>query len=166
MGILIDSDDFTGVWALSQGTYSDSEIDAYIELWEKRFLVELLGVELFDLFEADLVNQVPQDPIYLKIYNSFYIDDSTCVVVSEGMKKMLLGFIYFLYVRDAAVHTKMGSVINEAENSREARGEERGLTQRYNKAISTYKAIQWCICDQDQDYPTYNGQYKETTSGI
>ena len=83
------------------------------------------------------------------------------------MKKMLLGMIYFLYVRDAAVNTKMGSVINVAENSREAKGEERGLTQRYNKAISTYDAIQWCICDNDtDDYPTYNGQHKEFTSGI
>lgn len=167
MGILIDSDDFVGVFELAQGTYIDADIDAYIDQREKDILVNLLGVELFDLFEADLVSQVPATPIYETIYNSFYIDDDSCVRSSDGMKKMLLGLIYFYYVRDdSSVNTAMGNRVNNAENSRESNSSERGLVQRYNKAVDTYQSIQWYICDNDDVYPTYNGQYKSHTSGI
>jgi hypothetical protein len=167
MGILINSDDFVGVFELSQGTYQDDDIDAYIDQREKDILVNLLGVELFDLFEADLVAQVPATPIYQTIYNPFQFDDDSCVRLSDGMKKMLLGLIYFYYVRDdSSVNTAMGNRVNDAENSRESNSSERGLVQRYNKAIDTYQSIQWYICDFKTDYPTYNGQHKSHTSGI
>lgn len=165
MGILIDSDDFVGRYAIAQGTYASPEIDAYIDANERHILVDLMGVYLFELFEADLVNQVPQTQRFIDIYDPFQLDDDSCVRVSEGMKTMLLGLIYLLYVRDqTSVNTAMGPRDNNAENSDKSMGLSRGLIQRYNQSVDTYHQIQWYICDNDDVYPEENVQHKSYIS--
>jgi hypothetical protein len=166
MGILIDADDFVGKWAIAQDDYSTDRIDEYITTFEKKYLVELLGVELFDLFQADLVAQVPQTAIYISIFNEFYIDDGSCVFHSEGMKKMLLGMIYFQYVRDNDIkQTPSGTFKNTSELAN-AFPSFNQVVQRWNQSTDTFGVIQWYICDNPTDYPTYNGQLIQHTSGI
>ena len=166
MGILIDSEDFTGKWKIATDDYSEVELDDYISAYEKKYLVALLGVELYDLFAADLNNQVPQTAIYTSIFNEFYIDDSTCVFHSEGMKKMLLGLIFFQYVRDQDVkNTVSGTVRNQSELAVQIPAFN-SVVLRWNQSIDTFRNIQWYICDNETDYPTYNGQSIDYTSGI
>ena len=166
MGILIDTDDFVGKWVIPTDDYSEERLDDYINTFEKKFLVYLLGVELFDLFQADLVAQVPVTPIYQSIFNEFYIDDGSCVFHSEGMKKMLLGMVYFHYVRDNDIkQTPSGTYKNTSElaNSFPSFNQ---VVQRWNQSSDSYQAIQWYICDNDATYPEYNGQLIQHTSGI
>ena len=166
MGILIDSEDFVGKWAIAQDDYSTDRLDDYITTFEKKFLVYLLGVELFDLFQADLVAQVPQTARFISIFNEFYIDDGGCVFHSEGMKKMLLGMVYFHYVRDNDIkQTPSGTYKNTSELATKF-SSFNGVVQRWNQSTDTFQSIQWYICDNYTTYPEYNGQLIQHTSGI
>ena len=73
MGILIDTDDFQGKWCIAVDDYSEDHLNDYIDTFEKKLLVSLLGVELFDLFQADLVDQVPQTARFVSIFNEFFM---------------------------------------------------------------------------------------------
>jgi hypothetical protein len=156
MGILINKEDFVNTFALSKGV--EDSIDAYIVQYEESILVELLGAELFKLFKADLASQVPQDAIYLSIYNAISEDDSSCVRRSLGMKSLLLGMIWFEYVRIEIVeHTSTGLKLNDSEISRSSTNPQ-FVIKRYNESINDVETIQWYIQDNLSDYPTYNGQ--------
>ena len=166
MGILIDSEDFVGKWAIAQDDYSTDRLDEYITTFEKQYLVYLLGVELFDLFQADLVAQVPQTARFVSIFNEFYIDDNSCVFHSEGMKKMLLGMVYFQYVRDNDIkQTPSGTFKNNSELATKFPSFNQ-VVQRWNQSTDTFGTIQWYICDNPTTYPEYNGQLIQHTSGI
>lgn len=161
MGLLIAKTDFTGKYKVAQNSYTD--IDSYIEKYEEIYLAELLGADLFALFKAD-VNPTTKQPvtaIYLNIYNSFKTDEGNCLIVSEGMKKMILGFIYFEYVRDEKFKATMsGIVVSANEVSRESGFTEFNLYSRYNESIDTYDSIQWYICKNKTSYTEFNGQSK------
>ncbi len=121
MGILINTSDFKNqdlyakyyIPFSSSVCGSEEKLKGYIERYEKKYLIQLLGVELSKLFIADLVDQVPIDPIYLDIYNSIEEDLTTgdsayssfcgCdrkIICTNGMKSMILGFVFFEYMRD------------------------------------------------------------------
>ena len=166
MGILIDTDDFVGKWNIAVDDYSEDRLNDYIDTFEKQYLVYLLGVELFDLFQADLVLQVPQTARFVSIFNEFFIDDGSCVFHSEGMKKMLLGMIYFQYVRDNDIkQTPSGTYKNTSELANSFPSFN-SVVQRWNQSIENYQTIQWYICDNPTIYPEYNGQLIQHTSGI
>lgn len=166
MGILIDTDDFKGKWFIPTDDYSEDRLNDYIDTFEKKYLVYLLGKELFDEFQADLVAQVPQTARFVSIFNEFFIDDGSCVFHSEGMKKMLLGMVYFHYVRDNDVkQTPSGTFKNTSELANSFTSFPQ-IVQRWNQSIDSWRNIQWYICDNPNDYPEYNGQLIDYTSGI
>ncbi len=152
-------EDFIGYYKISGNTYSEIELQTYIDNIEPKVLRSLLGCELYDLFVADLDgNGVPQTQIYLDIYNAFYTDYNNCQIKSDGMLEMLKGFIYYEYVRDGNFfNTISGTVKNTFVNSEMARTAEFGLNERYNVALQSFDAIQWFICQNEENYPTYNG---------
>ena len=159
----------TGMLCINTTIHTEADLQIYIDQFEKDYLIDLLGCELYDLFAADLVSGVPQSAIYLSIYNSFCEDESSCGIkwVSEGMVKMLEKFIFWEYTRDQKVkNTFSGNVVNENEASRETSFPESRIFQIYNQAIVSYKAIQWFICDNSSDYPTYNGCKKGKTNWL
>jgi hypothetical protein len=166
MGILIDTDDFVGKWQIATDDYSTDHLDDYINTYEKQFLVYLLGAELFGLFQADLVAQVPQAARFVSIFNEFFIDDGSCVFHSEGMKKMLLGMVYYHYVKDNELkQTPSGTFKNNSELATKAPSFN-SIVQRWNQSTDTFGTIQWYICDNSTTYPEYNGQLIQHTSGI
>ncbi len=155
MGILIDKSDFTGIYELNLSI--KDKVDEYIEEFEKPILVKLLGSDLFDLFEADLNNQVPTDPIYLKLYEP---SEDLC---SQGMVKMLLGFIYYDYIRDSPRSQGMnGPVKRNTEVSEPANLDY--LARMYNKSVNTYWAIQRMCIEGPTDYPDFAGIGMKKTS--
>lgn len=155
MGILIDKSDFTGIYKLNISIKDN--VDDYIEEFEKPILVKLLGSDLFDLFNANLVNQIPTDPIYLKLYEP---NEDLC---TKGMKKMLLGFIYYEYVRDAPRSQGMnGPVKRTTEVSEPANLDY--LARMYNKSGNTYWSIQRMCLESPTDYPDFAGIGMKKTS--
>lgn len=157
MGVLIDTDDFVGRYAIAQTSFTD--LDAYINKYEEIYLSQLLGADLYALFKADLVIQVPATAIYKTIFNPFKIDEDACVIISEGIKQMAIGFVYWEYVRlQHILPTQNGAVINQVEVSSHA--DINYLYMIYNESIYTYQAIQWFINKNKTNYPEYNGQMK------
>lgn len=164
--MILATTDFTGQYQISKGnSYKDADTDVYIEDNQENFLIDLLGCDLYDLFIADLVNNVPQAQRFIDIFDKFCIDDpigSGTQRRSKGIKVMLKGFTYFNIVRDSDFfNTISGNVKNEFSNSSAVSGAQMGLTERYNIAIGSYWAIQWYICDNASTYPEYNGLFKD-----
>ena len=77
MGILINTSDFSDRTNYAKFYIpfnaslcgSVEQLQGYIERYEKKYINQLLGVDLANLFIADLVDQIPQQDIYLAIYN-------------------------------------------------------------------------------------------------
>lgn len=161
MSILnITYDDFgKGKYELHHGMYEQTKIQAYIDKYERQYLVKLLGVDLFNLFVADLVAGVPQSAIYTKIYNPFEYDNVNCYVyISEGMIDMIKGFVYYQYLKDLTNTVAVsGNVRPLGENSENVSTLNSMIYTRYNDSVRTYKTIQKYICDFNSDYLQYNG---------
>lgn len=162
MGILIETADFKGKYKVSQNSYT--ELDRYIEKYEDIYLFELFGLELYTLFIADLDTQVPKQPQsaeFKEIYNPLKIMHNDNPIHSVGMREMLLGFIYFEYMRDEKYKsTVSGKVTNVSENSREASFTEFNIYDRYNGSVQAYNAIQCFMLINADIYPLFKGQMK------
>lgn len=165
MGILIDTTDFVGQYQIASNNFTKPQLEAYITQNEKRLLDELLGCDLETAFQADLVNKIPQTQIYIDIYNPICVDDTICneIIESFGMVDMLVGFIYFLFVRDQNfVNTTGGTKRIKGTNSDNPAAMAGAMNddERQNRAIQSHKAIQRFIELNKTDYPTFNGVEK------
>ena len=158
MSIVLNTD-FTGKYEIAVDQFNETDINLYIAKYEKKFLIQLLGASLYTTFVADLVNGVPVTAIYLSIFNSFQIDSTTeSINVSNGMKEMLKGFIYYHYLLDDPLKsTTVGMVVQKTETYDNV-GMNGITNSRYNESVDTYMAIQSYINDNPVSYPTYNGQ--------
>jgi hypothetical protein len=140
--------DFTGKYQLSTGMYDVDKLQNYIDKYEKRYLIELFGAKLYDEFISDLsVLNVPKSPNFLKVFNPFYENVTLRqLIISEGIKEMLKGFVYFEYSKDLINQmTPYGNVRPISENSEPVSTLYSMIYTRYNEAIKTYKAIQTYI---------------------
>lgn len=165
MAILQASDFSSGEYKIAQDLYTD--FSGYIDKYEKEYLINLLGVTLYGLFVADLTGtpEVPQNPPYTTIFNEIKEDIGNCVLRSEGIKAMLIKFVYFHITRDLkAVKTTTGVVGMENENSVPTM--DYNLITSFNSAVDDYLAIQEYIRRNPTDFPDYNGQFLYYMSGI
>lgn len=163
MGIFVNQYDFENQskFQLSTGLYTNQKITNYIDRYEKDYIMELLGVELGNLFFADVSGALPVTPKYLKIYQPFYEQISFTYMGSKGMKDMLMGFIYFEYIKDMATNvTPVGSVKPKEQNSSVVSAHN-PIYLVYNESISTYNAIQEYIYFNMNDYPEFRGLNKK-----
>lgn len=148
-----------GKFELHKGIYENNKIQAYIDKYERQYLIKLLGAELFKDFEADLVAGVPVEARFLALYNAFEYDEVNCgVYISEGMMDMIKGFVYYQYLKDKTnVVAVSGNVRQMGENSENVSTLNTMIYTRYNDSVRTYKAIQKFICDNNKDYLKFNG---------
>ena len=169
MGLLIVKADFTGKYKIAQDNYS--VVDSYIAKFEELYLIDLLGVDLFNLFKLDVTAYAPVTAKYLALYNTIRLDDTgtNTIRISEGMKAMVLGFVYFEYMRDMKYKaTPSGTVTGVAEVSRETAFEENNIYGRYNSSLASYRTIQWYIENNEAgyEYDEYNGQPKKLVNWL
>jgi hypothetical protein len=164
MGLLIDSNDFVGTFELPKTTFS--KIDSYISRYEKPYLYKILGQELADLFIADLTNQVPVTPIYLKIYEFLMFQNRGINFISEGLKPILLGLIWWEYMKDNNVKaTTTGEVQQQNEVSVNVTFGR--LFNYYNNSIYSIIALQTYIELNKEDYPDFLGvKFKLNLPGV
>jgi len=165
MALTITSD-YKGQYKIPSNCYT--ELATYIAKYESIYLLDLLGAELYNLFIADLdgsTPQVPQDARFLALYNAFNIDESVCIVSSEGIKKMLIQFIYFEYMRDSSFTQTVSGVTNVSSSVATLEPYKGwNLEQAFNEGVGNYNAIQWYICDNSTVYPEENSQHKSIIS--
>ena len=85
---------------------------------------------------------------------------------SVGIRKMLVQFIYFHYVREnQVINSASGTVTNSVELGVNAKFMG-NIVQVFNQGVDNSHSIQWYICDNKDDYPEENIQIIENTSGI
>ena len=163
MGLLIVKGDFVDVYGISL-SISD-KVTPYILEYEKKYLRELLGADLYTLFAADVTGVLPVTAKYLTIFNEINSDEDGFLLHSDGMKKMLLGFVWYEYVAGTMhQHTNTGVVANVNEISLNAQND---LAHKmYNKSIDTFRAIQYYIMQNTSDYPDFKGVNKRLMSSL
>ncbi|CAB4152499.1 hypothetical protein UFOVP611_14 [uncultured Caudovirales phage] len=137
--------DFTGKFELHTGMYVQQKLVEYIERYEKRYLVDLFGEKLYNEFVNDIdpVTKAPKSPNFITVFNPF-IEDVTLyeTINSEGILDMLKGFIYFEYSKDNFnQQTVYGNVQQRAENSQIVNTLQTLIYNRYNEAVTTFRAI-------------------------
>jgi hypothetical protein len=164
---ILQTIDFIGEYSVPQNAFSDLGI--YIDKYEKIYLRKILGVELYDLFIADLTPttpQVPQTPIYETIFEPIAINLNGIEIVSAGLKDILTQFIYFHYMREHRYQKTMSGVNSQAsENGIDLGYNGFNLIDSYNYAVSNVNAVQCFINENLVDYPTYNGYHFLYLSG-
>ena len=155
--------DFINKFSITKGDFNTDKINEYISRYETITLQRLLGVELFDLWEAGLV---ATDPIYEFLRDPFTVQlDNGMILNSRGTKDVILGVVYFhLAVDGYTMQTINGSVESKGENSDKANLLTANVQSRYNEAVDSYDAIQLYVCDNLDVYPTFKGVHMEILS--
>jgi len=146
--MLITVQDFVGKYQLSTGMYDVAKLQDYIDKYEKQYLIELFGAELYDEFMSDLdISNVPQSPNFIEIFNPFHKNIAFGqLILSDGILEMLKGFIYYEYSKDLINQmTPVGMVRPIGENSESVSTLYSMIYTRYNTAIKSYRAIQMYI---------------------
>jgi len=164
MGKIVKTTDFVGKYSISQNSFNGSDLQAFIDKYEKVYLRDLLGLVLGDLLYADIAGSTFLPPVtarYTVIFNAIAQEINGCDVVSNGIKEMLLGFIYFEFVKTQSVHnTTTGNVMAQNEVSVQVDWNSTEVYNNYNEAINSYRAIQIYINENSSTYPEYNGKMK------
>jgi len=156
--------DFIGKYALSKGMFSTADIQEYIDRFEPRYLKNLFGVKLYNEFITDLNINVPQSPNFIKVFEPLSEDvgsywyhwtrmyEMDQQIDSEGIKTMLLGFVYYEYAKDLVNQmTPFGNTKPKSENSDIANTLFSTMYNRYNEAIRSYQSIQdYIILNQSE----------------
>lgn len=161
MGILINKSDFIGDYAIAKS--GSDNIDLFIAEYENQILSKLLGSDLLTEFQSDLNNQVPQTQKFKDIYYPFVKKIDGVPVEFFGMKKMVLSYVYFFYMRKGKIKASMnGAVVNETENATQA--SYTFMLGFYNRAIKAYKVVRYICLTNLDTYQEFAGVQMETTS--
>ena len=180
--MIIATTDFKGRYAIGQDQFTREQLENFIDENEKKYLRQLLGVELTKLFLADLSNGVPQSQRFIDIFNPFAediesgkvffntfsvsfefffcCDNNRKYIESEGLKQYLVAMIYFEYVRTFVANPAIQSMVSRDESNSDT-ADYNGLWNHnlYNNGIETGKAIQWKCSDKSTDYPEFKGSW-------
>ena len=175
MGLFVQDSDFeTGDILIATSTATQINLNTCIDVIELDVLRKLFGTELYDLFIADLdVNDQPQSDRFKAVFNEFYEDPSESIgwcglsSESEGIKKMLMRFIFVKFVNEQPVQsTSTGHIKSERNNAKGASGKEFGIISKYNIGVTSYQAIARKMMLDDALYPEYEGIAKGKTTMI
>lgn len=168
MATFVTTEDFkSGPLRVAFNNLSEQNLQGVIDATERVLLPAVLGAELSKLLIADY------DPLtgfteqrFTDIFEPFKVDHEKELVISEGIKQMLMLMIYFEYVRYQPIQNReTGNTTATNENSVQVSGIGSGLYLRYNESVKTAHAIQWMI-NQSDLYPEYNGQCLNLTSWV
>jgi hypothetical protein len=160
---IIDTTVFTGRFKVPTPYNGSTKLQEYIDHYELKYLNELLGAELFVLFEEGVT---AEEEIYEKILNPFAFDSDIeeKPVVSFGMAHMLKCLIYAHYWNeDLSLPTANGKVKIQPEAGELQNDNYSNSIAFYNEGIQTYKAIQLYIEENKTDYPTFKGVQRGLT---
>lgn len=141
--MFLDTEDFINKFELSTGMFVMNKMTAYIERYEKEYLVNLLGVDLYNEFMADLNMGLPESPNFVALYDAINEDWNHTIITSRGIVDMLTGFVYFEYAKDLInQQTPFGNVNPKSENSQVASTIYNMMYNRYNESVRSYTNIQ------------------------
>ncbi len=166
MGKIVRTSDFIGKYAISQNSFNITDLQAFIDKYEKEYVYDLLGIALGKLFLNDITTNFsePETQKYNDLYNSMYEDNTGSYngeIRSDGVKEMLLGFIYWEFVKsNTSNNTITGNVVMQNETSQQTDWNLTEVYNNYNEAVKTHRAIQIYINNNPGAYPEFNGKMK------
>ena len=162
--MIITTTDFIGEYQVPATRYSN--LDLYINKYSKLYLERLFGVELYKLFDADLVDGVPVLDRFVVLFNALSFDKDGCVYQSEGIKQMLVEFIYYHFTVESQLYnTSTGTMSTDSELSK-PKPYANNIISAYNKAVSNSRVIQYYILENEDDYTEENIQEISYIDGI
>lgn len=167
MAKIVKISDFIGEFALQQSQFTN--LQSFIDKYEKHYLNELLGLELSDLLYADIVSPsvVPITAMYLTIFNHLVYENSCEQNISFGIKEMLVGFIYWDFVRTNGIKLTVNGYVNQqSEVSTPVDWNNTNIYTIYNMTVKTYRAIQIYVINNFATYPEFKGVMKSYTHGL
>ena len=155
--------DFIGKYVVAKNGIQTPQITETISDNEMKFLSMVLGVELAKLLVDDIpTGSFPNADRFKYIFLPFQVQRNTCdgnkVLSSIGIKRMLLGFIYFTIVNDKRTAPSFmgGNTKPVTENSEQTI--DLKMFDYYNEAVDSSRAIQEYIRQNRNEYPEYKGQ--------
>lgn len=160
--IILTTTDFeTGEYQIAQTAEDTLLLQSYITKHEASFIKRILGKELGELF---ITNVALTPGRYATIKEAFIEQPSqNCFFESKGMKAVLMGLIYCLYVSENHTrHTQSGVTIAQSEVSTTLSPENAAIKGEgaWNDAVSSIRAIQWYCADSvPATYPEYSGTW-------
>lgn len=174
MSLLVSLSDFVGFYGLNVNTANTPVLQAFIDRYEKPYILELLGVELGLLFIADLAN-VSQEARFTTIQEPFDVTLNHRDYSSLGMKDFLTAAIYYEYTLTRQAKPTDDGVArstNEAQTIVSPTDAARYGANKFCEALDTVEAIQWYCktyapatfpTDPDKLYPEFNGKKIDPT---
>lgn len=141
--LILDRSDFRGLYAITFPKVNDADIvvEEVLEVIERRYLVKLLGSELFAELQSD-----PNDSKFADLFkplqeNNYY---------SDGLKEVLKVFVYIDYQRkNHVMSTENGRVVKDSSTGTYTSAYVRDILS-YNLAVDGWKAIQrYCRKNKD-----------------
>lgn len=182
--LIVQTTDFVGFQGVAQSNDDTILLQTFIDRWEKFYIYHLLSNNaiisppqsgLADLFIASIVNGVPVGARYLKIFNAFFEQNGSKVMVSKGMKDILVSFIFYHYVMETGTrHGQSGVFTPKTETGDVADFDNTGrfAERRWNEALSTVDSIRWWLKvgnangGGQADYPEYIDYNTENPDSI
>jgi len=163
MSKIVKPTDFIGKYSISQSSFDVTKLQAFIDKYEKKYLIDLLGVTIADLLYADIAASTFLPPVTAKYSTIFNLmaTDVPIEIRSNGIKEMLLGFIYWDYcINNPVKNTSTGFVVASNEVSNLIDWNSTPIYSNYNEAVNTYRNIQIYVCNNSTDYFDFNGKMK------
>ena len=133
--------DFTGKFQIAENKFSD--ITPYIVRYEGLIFKELMGKDLAADFLA-----TPNDPKW----NDFK-------AIGFGIKSLIVGLIYFEYVRDLPYRLTNKGFVYQMEENANTVIHAFALRQRYNECITDWREFQKYLRENFDDYEGKNRKY-------
>jgi len=176
---------FTGFFRIAQDVNTLSSLNEYITKYEKKYLIDLFGYDLYLLFIADIDSGtgLPTSSRFLTVYNYLHYSDSNGDITfipstfnmssyainyrkkqvateSEGISTMLKGFVFFHFVSEMDLSvTPVGVVVNKNENSDRADAKTLEFIEaRFNNSVDSFKVIQNYMKGNSSVYPEFDGK--------
>ena len=168
MAILQKTDFAEGEFSIPQNQYT--KLDKFISKYEEYYLLRMLGLDLYNTFKADLTPTTPQIPItliYTTIFNKLSFEEGNCLYISEGIKEMLIQFVYYHFMLESEYKKTISGVVKqESELATNQKYEGFNLISSHNNGVKNYNIIQNYINFNSDIYPTFKGVNLYYSSGI
>jgi len=168
---IVVPENMIGHFRIAINKHQKNDLQSFINRYEKKYLIDLFGPDIYATFIADLgasSPQVPNNTPFTTIFDCFQI----CTPCGEtyncdGLLDMLKGFFYYHWnAEDWLKKTSSGTTVVDSENSTVRASSQIGLANYWNDAVQNYELIQLYICQNIELFETtdeikYKGIEKE-----
>jgi len=159
----IEASDLAGFYKVPQDTNNTTISTRVIGEMRDPLIRRIFGAVLGNEIIV-YIDTIPAPPANVEldfVINPFQVDlECGGMIESIGLKKVLLGFIYYQRICDMKTQAESvgGEVRPSTENSSNDRLPASKLIQRYNDSVKSIYSIQEYICKHREDYHDFNGQ--------